>query len=144
MFEVAAWTLKNNKTYWSIARQTLSHTLEFNKNFLNLAEVYKVSQNIKVILFFVVPKSLPIKNLSCFCCVQLTGVLDDCFCDVESIDVFNNFKIYPRIKKLIERDYFRYYRVSVAALHTQGSCGRTSFLNRIRCKLYWNKWNAVI
>ncbi|KAF7644999.1 hypothetical protein LDENG_00212150, partial [Lucifuga dentata] len=46
---------------------------------------------------------------SCFC--HLTGVLDDCFCDVESIDVFNNFKIYPRIKKLTERDYFRYYRV---------------------------------
>ncbi|KAI3352671.1 hypothetical protein L3Q82_020128 [Scortum barcoo] len=48
---------------------------------------------------------------SCFC--QLTGVLDDCFCDVESIDVFNNFKIYPRIKKLTEKDYFRYYRVNL-------------------------------
>uniref|UniRef100_A0A672FIR4 Endoplasmic reticulum oxidoreductase beta n=1 Tax=Salarias fasciatus TaxID=181472 RepID=A0A672FIR4_SALFA len=44
---------------------------------------------------------------------MLTGVLDDCFCDVESIDVFNNFKIYPRIKKLTERDYFRYYRVNL-------------------------------
>uniref|UniRef100_A0A4W6EUI2 Endoplasmic reticulum oxidoreductase beta n=1 Tax=Lates calcarifer TaxID=8187 RepID=A0A4W6EUI2_LATCA len=44
---------------------------------------------------------------------SLTGVLDDCFCDVESIDVFNNFKIYPRIKKLTERDYFRYYRVNL-------------------------------
>ncbi|CAB1417394.1 unnamed protein product [Pleuronectes platessa] len=44
---------------------------------------------------------------------ELTGVLDDCFCDVESIDVFNNFKIYPRIKKLTERDYFRYYRVNL-------------------------------
>ncbi|GLD75253.1 ERO1-like protein beta isoform X1 [Lates japonicus] len=48
---------------------------------------------------------------SCLC--HLTGVLDDCFCDVESIDVFNNFKIYPRIKKLTERDYFRYYRVNL-------------------------------
>uniref|UniRef100_A0A3Q3JCM1 Endoplasmic reticulum oxidoreductase beta n=1 Tax=Monopterus albus TaxID=43700 RepID=A0A3Q3JCM1_MONAL len=45
--------------------------------------------------------------------VSLTGVLDDCFCDVESIDVFNNFKIYPRIKKLTERDYFRYYKVNL-------------------------------
>uniref|UniRef100_A0A3B5LJR6 Uncharacterized protein n=1 Tax=Xiphophorus couchianus TaxID=32473 RepID=A0A3B5LJR6_9TELE len=44
---------------------------------------------------------------------SLTGVLDDCFCDVESIDVFNNFKIYPRIKKLAERDYFRYYKVNL-------------------------------
>ncbi|XP_046900164.1 ERO1-like protein beta isoform X1 [Hypomesus transpacificus] len=48
---------------------------------------------------------------SCFC--HLTGVLDDCFCDIESIDVFNNFKIYPRIKKLNEKDYFRYYRVNL-------------------------------
>ncbi|XP_010784009.1 ERO1-like protein beta [Notothenia coriiceps] len=44
---------------------------------------------------------------------ELTGVLDDCFCDVESIDVFNNFKIYPRIKRLTEKDYFRYYRVNL-------------------------------
>lgn len=42
---------------------------------------------------------------------QLTGELDDCFCDVESIDAFNNFKIYPRIRKLTQKDYFRYYRV---------------------------------
>uniref|UniRef100_A0A3B4XWL2 Endoplasmic reticulum oxidoreductase 1 beta n=1 Tax=Seriola lalandi dorsalis TaxID=1841481 RepID=A0A3B4XWL2_SERLL len=44
---------------------------------------------------------------------QLTGVLDDCFCDVESIDVFNNFNIYPLVQKLTERDYFRYYRVNL-------------------------------
>ncbi|KAJ0032931.1 hypothetical protein NQD34_000038, partial [Periophthalmus magnuspinnatus] len=51
------------------------------------------------------------EDRSCFC--HLTGDLDDCFCDVESIDVFNNFKIYPKIKKLTERDYFRYYRVNL-------------------------------
>uniref|UniRef100_A0A8B9L401 Endoplasmic reticulum oxidoreductase beta n=1 Tax=Astyanax mexicanus TaxID=7994 RepID=A0A8B9L401_ASTMX len=45
--------------------------------------------------------------------VVLTGVLDDCFCDIESIDVFNNFKIFPLIQKLIERDFFRYYRVNL-------------------------------
>ncbi|RXN01625.1 ERO1-like protein beta [Acipenser ruthenus] len=44
---------------------------------------------------------------------ELTGVLDDCFCDIESIDVFNNFKIYPKIQKLIERDFFRYYKVNL-------------------------------
>lgn len=48
---------------------------------------------------------------SCFC--HLTGVLDDCFCDVESIDVFNNFKVYPLIKKLTERDFFRYYKLNL-------------------------------
>ncbi|XP_064173311.1 ERO1-like protein beta isoform X1 [Anguilla rostrata] len=51
------------------------------------------------------------EDQSCFC--HLTGVLDDCFCDIESIDVFNNFKIYPSIQKLLERDYFRYYRVNL-------------------------------
>ncbi|OCT80106.1 hypothetical protein XELAEV_18026911mg [Xenopus laevis] len=44
---------------------------------------------------------------------QLTGVLDDCFCDVESIDVFNNYKIFPKLQKLQERDYFRYYKVNL-------------------------------
>ncbi|XP_075452913.1 ERO1-like protein beta isoform X2 [Ascaphus truei] len=48
---------------------------------------------------------------SCGC--HLTGVLDDCFCDVESIDAFNNYKIFPKIKKLQERDYFRYYKVNL-------------------------------
>uniref|UniRef100_A0A9J8B0B6 Uncharacterized protein n=1 Tax=Cyprinus carpio carpio TaxID=630221 RepID=A0A9J8B0B6_CYPCA len=40
----------------------------------------------------------------------VNGVLDDCFCDIESIDVFNNFRIYPHIRKLTERDFFRYYK----------------------------------
>ncbi|XP_043107676.1 ERO1-like protein beta isoform X1 [Puntigrus tetrazona] len=47
------------------------------------------------------------------CLCHLTGVLDDCFCDIESIDVFNNFKIYPHIRKLTERDFFRYYKVNL-------------------------------
>uniref|UniRef100_A0A8C9T6K5 Endoplasmic reticulum oxidoreductase 1 beta n=1 Tax=Scleropages formosus TaxID=113540 RepID=A0A8C9T6K5_SCLFO len=51
------------------------------------------------------------EEVTLFC--PLTGVLDDCFCDIESIDVFNNFKIYPRIQKLTERDYFRYYKVNL-------------------------------
>ncbi|XP_057387114.1 ERO1-like protein beta isoform X3 [Balaenoptera acutorostrata] len=45
--------------------------------------------------------------------VQVTGVLDDCLCDVDSIDNFNTFKIFPKIKKLQERDYFRYYKVNL-------------------------------
>ncbi|GCB77648.1 hypothetical protein scyTo_0020597 [Scyliorhinus torazame] len=42
---------------------------------------------------------------------QLTGVLDDCFCDIESIDDFNSYKIFPKLQQLLERDYFRYYKV---------------------------------
>ncbi|XP_042622886.1 ERO1-like protein alpha [Cyprinus carpio] len=48
------------------------------------------------------------QDQSCLC--HLTGVLDDCFCVIESIDVFNNFRIYPHIRKLTERDFFRYYK----------------------------------
>ncbi|GAB1297920.1 ERO1-like protein beta [Apodemus speciosus] len=44
---------------------------------------------------------------------MVTGVLDDCLCDIDSIDNFNNYKIFPKIKKLQERDYFRYYKVNL-------------------------------
>uniref|UniRef100_G1T433 Endoplasmic reticulum oxidoreductase 1 beta n=1 Tax=Oryctolagus cuniculus TaxID=9986 RepID=G1T433_RABIT len=44
---------------------------------------------------------------------QVTGVLGDCLCDIDSIDNFNTYKIFPKIKKLQERDYFRYYKVNL-------------------------------
>ncbi|KAH0507185.1 ERO1-like protein beta [Microtus ochrogaster] len=44
---------------------------------------------------------------------QVTGVLDDCLCDIDSIDNFNTYKIFPKLKKLQERDYFRYYKVNL-------------------------------
>ncbi|XP_012515610.1 PREDICTED: ERO1-like protein beta [Propithecus coquereli] len=44
---------------------------------------------------------------------QVAGVLDDCLCDIDSIDNFNNYKIFPKIKKLQERDYFRYYKSKI-------------------------------
>ncbi|NP_001090843.1 ERO1-like protein beta precursor [Xenopus tropicalis] len=56
-------------------------------------------------------ESRAVSEQSCGC--HLTGVLDDCFCDVESIDAFNNYKIFPKLKKLQERDYFRYYKVNL-------------------------------
>nr|XP_027780171.1 ERO1-like protein beta [Marmota flaviventris] len=43
---------------------------------------------------------------------QVVGVLDDCLCDITSIDNFNTYKIFPKIKQLQERDYFRYYKES--------------------------------
>lgn len=42
---------------------------------------------------------------------QVTGHLDDCTCDVETIDAFNNYKLFPRLNELLENDYFRYYKV---------------------------------
>ncbi|XP_069806396.1 ERO1-like protein alpha isoform X2 [Dendropsophus ebraccatus] len=48
---------------------------------------------------------------SCFC--QVAGYLDDCTCDVETIDEFNNNKLFPKLQKLLETDYFRYYKVNL-------------------------------
>ncbi|XP_035292356.1 ERO1-like protein alpha [Anguilla anguilla] len=47
----------------------------------------------------------------CFC--QVTGHLDDCTCDVESIDAFNNIELFPKLQKLLESDYFRFYKVNL-------------------------------
>uniref|UniRef100_A0A8C5AGA1 ERO1-like protein alpha n=1 Tax=Gadus morhua TaxID=8049 RepID=A0A8C5AGA1_GADMO len=47
----------------------------------------------------------------CFC--QVTGNLDDCACDVETIDAFNNDQLFPKLQKLLESDYFRFYKVNL-------------------------------
>ncbi|RXM97486.1 ERO1-like protein alpha [Acipenser ruthenus] len=47
----------------------------------------------------------------CFC--QVTGHLDDCTCDVESIDHINNHKLFPKLQRLLQTDYFRFYKVNL-------------------------------
>ncbi|XP_026855661.2 ERO1-like protein alpha [Electrophorus electricus] len=47
----------------------------------------------------------------CFC--KVTGSLDDCACDVETIDSFNNRKLFPQLQKLLSSDYFRFYKVNL-------------------------------
>ncbi|XP_071345633.1 ERO1-like protein alpha [Trachinotus anak] len=47
----------------------------------------------------------------CFC--EVTGDLDDCTCDVETIDGFNNEQLFPKLQTLLESDYFRFYRVNL-------------------------------
>ncbi|XP_076175933.1 endoplasmic reticulum oxidoreductin-1-like protein [Ptiloglossa arizonensis] len=51
------------------------------------------------------------KNNQCFC--KLKGSIDDCSCNVDTVDYFNNIKIYPRIQSLLVRDYFRFYKVNL-------------------------------
>ncbi|KAI1237463.1 hypothetical protein IHE44_0013537 [Lamprotornis superbus] len=57
------------------------------------------------------PPSSP-KDFGIICSASLwvTGYLDDCTCDVETIDAFNNYKLFPRLNELLESDYFRYYK----------------------------------
>ncbi|XP_055010861.1 LOW QUALITY PROTEIN: ERO1-like protein alpha [Boleophthalmus pectinirostris] len=47
----------------------------------------------------------------CFC--QVSGELDDCTCDVETIDRFNNKLIFPKLQNLLQTDYFRFYKVNL-------------------------------
>ncbi|XP_031839574.1 endoplasmic reticulum oxidoreductin-1-like protein [Nomia melanderi] len=51
------------------------------------------------------------KNDQCFC--KLKGSIDDCSCNVDTVDYFNNMKIYPRLQSLLVRDYFRFYKVNL-------------------------------
>jgi len=44
----------------------------------------------------------------CFC--KLEGQIDDCSCQVNTVDDFNNRKIYPRLKSLVNKDFFRYFQ----------------------------------
>uniref|UniRef100_A0A2D4J340 ERO1-like protein alpha n=1 Tax=Micrurus lemniscatus lemniscatus TaxID=129467 RepID=A0A2D4J340_MICLE len=53
----------------------------------------------------------PSAEQRCFC--QVTGHLDDCTCDVETIDTFNNYNLFPQLQELLQSDYFRYYKVNL-------------------------------
>uniref|UniRef100_H2UPL1 ERO1-like protein alpha n=1 Tax=Takifugu rubripes TaxID=31033 RepID=H2UPL1_TAKRU len=44
---------------------------------------------------------------------RVTGDLDDCACDVETIDDFNNNRLFPKLQRLLESDYFRFYKVNL-------------------------------
>ncbi|XP_035795439.1 ero1-like protein [Anopheles albimanus] len=46
-----------------------------------------------------------------FCFCQLQGTIDDCSCNVDTVDYYNNVKIFPRLKSLLVKDFFRYYKV---------------------------------
>jgi hypothetical protein len=62
----------------------------------------------------------------CFC--QLNGDIGDCECTSESVDVFNNHKIFPLLDELLRRDYFRYYKVDLfrPCLFSRGGSGQCS------------------
>ncbi|XP_071835253.1 ERO1-like protein beta isoform X2 [Apostichopus japonicus] len=47
----------------------------------------------------------------CFC--ELSGQVDDCDCKIESVLTFNNLHIKPRLTSLLERDYFKFYKINL-------------------------------
>ncbi|XP_017019484.1 ero1-like protein [Drosophila kikkawai] len=48
---------------------------------------------------------------NCFC--ELEGSINDCSCDVDTVDHFNNMKIYPRLQSLLVKNFFRFYKVNL-------------------------------
>ncbi|XP_030760596.1 ero1-like protein [Sitophilus oryzae] len=47
----------------------------------------------------------------CFC--QLKGKIDECSCSIDTVDSFNNVKIFPRLRSLLEKDFFRFFKVNL-------------------------------
>lgn len=45
--------------------------------------------------------------------LQLEGSINDCGCEVDTVDHFNNIKIYPRLKSLLVKNYFRFFKVNL-------------------------------
>ena len=81
---------------------------------------------------------------------QLKGEVDDCSCKVESVDSFNNLKIYPRLNSLLEKDYFKYWKVNfvnilLTHVHVKmgGGCFHTQYCNLDRI-LYSVEFPSVL
>nr|XP_006822898.1 PREDICTED: ERO1-like protein alpha-like [Saccoglossus kowalevskii] len=45
--------------------------------------------------------------------MELYGEVDDCSCKVDTVDYFNNYKIHPRLVELLEKNFFRFYKVNL-------------------------------
>lgn len=65
----------------------------------------------KLVVLVLLLQVLRCADSRCFC--QVTGDLDDCACDVETIDGFNNDQLFPKLQTLLESDYFRFYKVNL-------------------------------
>jgi len=85
-----------------------------------LASSLTLGLYLQIILFSVTSSQFTKKTLSwtqddfrplsdqCFC--KLEGQIDDCSCKVDTVDDFNNRKIFPRLKSLLSKDFFRYFQ----------------------------------
>lgn len=47
---------------------------------------------------------------------QLKGTIDDCSCNVDTVDYYNNVKIFPRLKSLLNNNYFRFYKTKLNSI----------------------------
>ncbi|KAF5289571.1 hypothetical protein FQA39_LY15018 [Lamprigera yunnana] len=52
----------------------------------------------------------PEEDEFCFC---QGHKIDDGSCNVDTVDHFNNVKVYPRLRSLLTKNYFRFYKVNL-------------------------------
>lgn len=45
---------------------------------------------------------------------ELSGLVDECDCNVNDLAHFNSFRIYPQIQSIVRKDYFRYFKVDLS------------------------------
>lgn len=80
--------------------------------------------NLSIFLLVVLAAPITPTPDSCFC--QLSGRIDECTCNIDTVDHFNNIKIYPRLRSLLRKDYFRYFKVNLRRecpfWHDDGKC----------------------
>ena len=83
------------------------YSLDPPVHYLHLHEnTYTFLEHFKVPILCILPNQKA--DSECFC--QLTGYLDDCSCEIEVLDSYNNKVIYPQLHQLLQRNYFRYYK----------------------------------
>ena len=39
--------------------------------------------------------------------------MDDCFCDIQTLEKFNKKEIFPILQLLVKQNFFRYYKVRI-------------------------------
>ncbi len=61
-------------------------------------------------ILHLVTTQVPNPSNACFCKASDEGV-DNCACDVDSVDLFNNHRIFPLLQALLQKSFFRFYRV---------------------------------
>lgn len=65
-----------------------------------------------VLLLFLNP-TFAFQQETCICTEPQPQEIDECSCDTDTVDDFNNIKIYPRLQSLLQKDYFRFYKTNL-------------------------------
>lgn len=58
-----------------------------------------------------VSSGVPLLPLTCS--LQLQGRVEECCCDVETVDRLNHDRIYPVLSRLLTRPFFNFYQVNL-------------------------------